>query len=336
MLLVWRRKNLSTMWKVQNLKKYFPMEKSFIEKIFSRKTEYVKAVDGVDFSIKSGEVFTLAGESGCGKTTTGMLLVKLIEPTSGKMLFEEKDISELKGEDLRQLRKKIQIIFQDPYASLNPRMKIGKTIGHPLEVHDLAKGIQKDKKVLEVLEEVGLTPPEKFVDLLPHQLSGGQRQRVAIARSIILNPTFIVADEPVSMIDVSIRTTIIDLMLDLREKLGITYLFITHDLAVAKYISNRIAIMYLGRIVELGEKNQLFSTPIHPYTKALLSAIPVPDPERKRRTIQLKGEVPSAIKLPSGCRFHPRCEEATDRCKREEPSLVNVDGHLVACHLQKD
>jgi len=336
MLLVWRRKNLSTMWKVKDLKKYFPVEKSFIEKIFSRKTEYVKAVDGVDFSIKSGEVFTLAGESGCGKTTTGMLLVKLIEPTSGKMLFEEKDISELKGEDLRQLRKKIQIIFQDPYASLNPRMKIGKTIGHPLEVHDLAKGIQKDKKVLEVLEEVGLTPPEKFVDLLPHQLSGGQRQRVAIARSIILNPTFLVADEPVSMIDVSIRTTIIDLMLDLREKLGITYLFITHDLAVAKYISNRIAIMYLGRIVELGEKNQLFSTPIHPYTKALLSAIPVPDPERKRRTIQLKGEVPSAIKLPSGCRFHPRCEEATDRCKREEPSLVNVDGHLVACHLQKD
>jgi len=336
MLLVWRRKNLSTMWKVKNLKKYFPLEKSFIEKIFSRKTEYVKAVDGVDFSIKSGEVFTLAGESGCGKTTTGMLLVKLIEPTSGKMLFEEKDISELKGEDLRQLRKKIQIIFQDPYASLNPRMKIGKTIGHPLEVHDLAKGTQKDKRVLEVLEEVGLTPPEKFVDLLPHQLSGGQRQRVAIARSIILNPTFIVADEPVSMIDVSIRTTIIDLMLDLREKLGITYLFITHDLAVAKYISNRIAIMYLGRIVELGEKNQLFSTPIHPYTKALLSAIPVPDPERKRRTVQLKGEVPSAIKLPSGCRFHPRCEEATDRCKREEPSLVSVDGHLVACHLQKD
>ncbi|UCE97009.1 MAG: ATP-binding cassette domain-containing protein [Candidatus Bathyarchaeota archaeon] len=324
------------MWEVENLRKYFPVEKSFIEKLFSRKTEYVKAVDDVNFSVEEGEVLTLAGESGCGKTTTGMLLVRLIEPTSGKMVFEGKNICPLKGEELRQLRRKIQIIFQDPYASLNPRMKVGKTVGHPLQVHGLAKGSERKSKVLEALREVGLAPPEKFVDLLPHQLSGGQRQRIAIARAIITRPTFIVADEPVSMIDVSIRTTLIDLMLDLRKSLGITYLFITHDLAVAKYISNRIAIMYLGKIVELSEKTELFSNPLHPYTRALLSAIPVPNPDRKRKIIRLKGEVPSAIQIPSGCRFHPRCEYATERCKIEEPSFIDINGHLVACHQEVD
>lgn len=323
------------MWKVENLKKHFPLEKSFIEKLFSRKTEYVKAVDGVDFSIREGEVFTLAGESGCGKTTTGMLLVRLIEPTSGKMFFEGKDVCTLKGGELRKLRRKIQIIFQDPYASLNPRMKIGKTVQQPLKIHGLAKGSER-KTVLEVLNEVGLTPPEKFFDLHPHQLSGGQRQRVSVARSIVLKPNFIVADEPVSMIDVSIRTTIIDLMLGLREKLGITYLFITHDLAVAKYISDRIAIMYLGKIVEISEKTELFSNPLHPYTNALLSAIPVPNPERKRKATKLKGEVPSAVKIPSGCRFHPRCKYATEKCKKEEPMLLNKNGHLVACHSEVD
>jgi len=324
---------LSTIWSVEHLRKYFPVQKSFFERLFTRKTEYVKAVDDVDFSIRRGEVFTLAGESGCGKTTTGMLLARLIEPTSGKMFFEGKNIGMLRGEELRRLRRKIQIIFQDPYASLNPRMKIGKTVGHPLEIHGLAKGSEKGKKVLEVLGEVGLTPPEKFVDLYPHQLSGGQRQRVAVARSIILRPEFIVADEPVSMIDVSIRTTIIDLMLDLREKLGLTYLFITHDLAVAKYISDRIAIMYLGKIVELSEKTELFSNPLHPYTMALLSAIPLPNPERKRQTIELKGEVPSAIRIPSGCRFHPRCFAATEICSQQEPKLTLVGSdHFVACY----
>jgi len=324
---------MSAIWNVEHLKKYFPVQKSFFEKLFTRKTEYVKAVDDIDFSIKKREVFTLAGESGCGKTTTGMLLARLIEPTSGKMFFEGNDICTLGGEELRRLRRKIQIIFQDPYASLNPRMKIGKTVGHPLEIHGLAKGLEKEKKVLEVLNEVGLTPPEKFVDLYPHQLSGGQRQRVAVARSIILRPEFIVADEPVSMIDVSIRTTIIDLMLDLREKLGLTYLFITHDLAVAKYISDRIAIMYLGKIVELSEKNELFSNSLHPYTIALLSAIPIPNPERKRETIELKGEVPSAIKIPSGCRFHPRCFAATEICYQQEPKIaLEGSDHFVACH----
>lgn len=336
MLFIRGSKSLSTLWKIERLKKHFPVQKSFIERLIARKTDYIKAVDGVDFTIKSGEVFSLAGESGCGKTTTGLLMMRLVEPTSGRMLFEGQDIHNLKGEELRALRKRIQIIFQDPYASLNPRMSVGRTVGHPLEVHGLAKGLEKEKKVAEVLGEVGLTPPNKFLGLYPHQLSGGQRQRVAVARSIILNPEFIVADEPVSMIDVSIRTTIIDLMLNLREKLGLTYLFITHDLAVAKYISDRIAIMYLGKIVELAEKAELFSNPLHPYTNALLAAIPVPNPERKRKPVKLKGEVPSAINIPPGCRFHPRCKYATEKCEREEPGLVGRNGHFVACHFNID
>jgi len=276
----------------------------------------------------------LAGESGCGKTTTGKVLVRLLEPTGGKIFFDGKDISNLKGEELRLLRRKIQIVFQDPYASLNPRMRIGTAVGHPLEIHNLAKRAEKRRKVMEILEKVGLTPPDQFIDLYPHQLSGGQRQRAALARSIITEPEFVVADEPVSMIDVSLRTTLIDLMLDLRKELGLTYVFITHDLAVAKYISDRIAVMYLGKIIEMGEKGKIFSNSLHPYTQALLSAIPVPDPERKRKTIELKGEVPSAINIPPGCRFHPRCPEAFGRCPLEEPVLKDVrKDHFVACHL---
>jgi peptide/nickel transport system ATP-binding protein len=322
------------MWKIEGLRKYFPVEKSFIGRLFSRKAEYVKAVDGLDFCIPKGEIFTLAGESGCGKTTTGMLLVRLIKPTSGKMFFEGNDVGTFKGKELRGLRKQVQIIFQDPYASLNPRMKVGKAVGQPLGIHKIAAGSEKRERTLEALVEVGLVPPDKFFDLYPHQLSGGQRQRVAIARAIITRPTFVVADEPVSMIDVSIRTTIIDLMLNLKAKLGITYLFITHDLAVAKYISDRIAIMYLGKIVELCVKKELFSNPLHPYTKALLSAIPVPSPGMTRKSIKLAGEVPSAIHVPSGCRFNPRCEYATEKCKTEEPTLVDIKGHLVACYRE--
>lgn len=327
---------MSEIVRVENLVKYFPVQKSLLEQFFAREADYVRAVDHVTFSIKRGEIFTLAGESGCGKTTTARVLIRLLQPTSGKIFFNDQDITQLKGEKLRLLRRKMQMIFQDPYASLNPRMKIGDSIGHPLEIYGIARGGEKVKKVLEVLGKVGLTPPEQFINLYPLNLSGGQRQRVALARSIILEPEFMVADEPVSMIDVSLRTTIIELMLNFRKELGITYLFVTHDLAVAKYISDRIAIMYLGRIIELTDKKTLFNEPLHPYTQALLSAIPVPDPERRRKMIELKGEVPSAIHVPSGCRFHTRCPYAEENCKEREPDLVSVaPDHLVACHLIK-
>ena len=327
---------MSVIVDVEHLKKYFPVQKSFFEKLFTRTSSYVKAVDDISFSINEGEVFTLAGESGCGKTTTGMILAMLLNPSGGKILFDGTDIVGLRSEELRLLRRRIQIVFQDPYASLNPRMRIGEAVGHPLEIHGLATGVDKRNRVLEILEKVGLTPPERFVDLYPHELSGGQRQRVAIARSIILRPEFIVADEPVSMLDVSIRTVLIDLMMELRKEFGLTYLFITHDLAVAKYISDRIAIMYLGKIVETGDKEEVFSNPLHPYTKALLSAVPVPDPERKRETVELKGEVPSAIQVPAGCRFHPRCPYAFAKCSEVEPQLIEIEeNHCAACHLVK-
>jgi len=324
---------LSEIVKVENLKKYFPVQKSFLEQLLTRKMSYVKAVDDVTFSINKREIFTLAGESGCGKTTTGRLVVRLLKPTSGQIYFRDQDISKLEGERLRLLRRKMQIVFQDPYASLNPRMTVGDAVGHPLEIHGVAKGEEKEKIVLDVFDQVGLTPPEQFLNLYPHQLSGGQRQRAALARSIILKPELIVADEPVSMIDVSLRTTIIDLMLNFRKELGLTYLFITHDLAVAKYISDRIAIMYLGKIIEMGSKERLFLSPTHPYTQALLSAIPVPEPKRERKMIDLKGEVPSAINIPPGCRFHPRCPDKKSECAIKEPQLMETEkDHFVACH----
>ena len=319
--------------KVEHLKKYFPVEKSFLEKMLTRTRHFVRAVDDVSFSVLKGEIFTLAGESGCGKTTTGKLVVRLIPPTSGKIFFDNVEITTLDHEALRMLKRKMQIIFQDPYASFNPRMKIGEAVGHPLEIHGLAKHDEKRKRVLEILERVGLTPAEKFLDLYPHQISGGQRQRAAMARALILQPEFIVADEPVSMIDVSLRTAIIDLMLNLRKDFGLTYLFIAHDLAIAKYISDRIAIMYLGKIVELGDKRTIFSNPLHPYTQALLSAIPVPVPERKRKTTELIGDVPSAINIPSGCRFRTRCQCAEKACEEKEPELIPVSpNHYVACN----
>lgn len=318
--------------RVENLIKYYPVEKSFLEKMLTRTKHFVRAVDGVSFTVQKGEIFTLAGESGCGKTTTGKMIVRLISPTSGKIFFKEVEITALEGEALRILKKKLQIIFQDPYASFNPRMKIGDAVGHPLEIHGIAYHEDKRKMVMEMLDRVGLTPAEKFLGLYPHQMSGGQRQRAAIARSLILQPEFIVADEPVSMIDVSLRSAIIDLMLNLRKDFGLTYLFITHDLAIAKYISDRIAIMYLGKIVELGDKQTIFSNPMHPYTQALLAAIPVPVPERKRKVSGLVGDVPSAINIPSGCRFHTRCRYAEKACEEKEPELIQVSpGHYVAC-----
>lgn len=325
--------NGSEIVRVEHLKKYFPVEKGFLEKLLTRTRRFVKAVDNVSFSVLKGEVFTLAGESGCGKSTTGKLVVRLMPPTTGKIYFNQTDITNLKKEHLRIIRRKLQIIFQDPYASLNPRMKIGESVGHPLEIHGIAKDPEKTERVLEILDRVGLAPPKQFINLYPHQLSGGQRQRVAMARSLILNPEFIVADEPVSMIDVSLRTTIIDLMLNLRKELELTYLFITHDLAIAKYISDRVAIMYLGRMVEIGSKQQIFTNPIHPYTQALLSAIPIPNPKRTRRTLELKGEVSSAIDIPPGCRFNPRCPYSTEKCKKNEPELIEITkGHFVACY----
>jgi len=322
-----------TILKVTDLKKYFPVEKSLLERIFTRRLGYVKAVDGISFDIERGEVFTLAGESGCGKTTTGRLIVRLIEPTSGKIVFKENDVTFLKGEELRKLRKRMQIIFQDPYASLNPRMKIGNAVGHPLEIHGIATGEEKKQLVLEMLEKVGLEPAEKLYDTYPHELSGGQRQRAAIARAIILRPELIVADEPISMIDVSLRAKILELMTELKEEFNLTYLFITHDLAVAKYISHRIAIMYLGKIVEIGRKEAIFSDPLHPYAISLLSAIPIPNPRMKRKSIELRGEVPSPINPPPGCSFHPRCPSRVDRCSKEEPQLVEVKkDHYVACY----
>ena len=323
--------------RVEHLKKYFPVEKSFLEKTFTRNRHFVKAVDDVSFSVSKGEIFTLAGESGCGKTTTGKLAVRLIPPTSGKIFFEGVETTSLDDESLRMLRRKMQIIFQDPYASFNPRMRIGDAVGHPLEIHGIADPDEKKKTVMEILDRVGLSPPEEFLDLYPYQMSGGQRQRAAIARALILRPEFVVADEPVSMIDVSLRTAIIDLMLNLRKDFGLTYLFVTHDLAVAKYISDRIAIMYLGRIVEIGDRETIFSDPLHPYTQALLSAIPVPVPERKRKHIALLGDVPSAIDIPSGCRFHTRCSYADKTCKEAERELIQVSpNHYVACSRCKN
>jgi len=318
--------------RVENLIKYYPVEKSFLEKMLTRTKHFVRAVDGVSFTVQKGEIFTLAGESGCGKTTTGKMIVRLISPTGGKIFFKGVEITALENEALRILKRRLQIIFQDPYASFNPRMKIGDAVGHPLEIHGIAYHEDKRKMVMEMLDRVGLTPAEKFLGLYPHQMSGGQRQRAAIARSLILQPEFIVADEPVSMIDVSLRSAIIDLMLNLRKDFGLTYLFITHDLAIAKYISDRIAIMYLGKIVELGDKQTIFSNPMHPYTQALLAAIPIPVPERKRKVSGLVGDVPSAINIPSGCRFHTRCRYAEKACEEKEPELIPVSpGHYVAC-----
>jgi len=324
---------------IRNLKKWFPLRRSIADIIARRPPLYVRAVDGITFNIKKKEIFGLVGESGSGKTTTGKTILRLYEPTAGEIIFHENgekvDLAKIPIKKFKPYRKKMQIIYQDPYGSLNPRMRVRDIIAEPLEY--LAPELSADERlerVIETLEMVRLTPVEEFLNKFPHQLSGGQRQRVAIARAIILRPKFIVADEPVAMIDVSMRAGILNLLLEMREKLGISFLYITHDLATAGYVTDRIAVMYLGKIMEMGASDEVLLEPLHPYSQALISAVPEPDPTIKKKRILLRGEIPSAIMIPKGCRFWPRCPKAMDICKKKEPEFKEVSsGRFVACHL---
>lgn len=329
------KKLSETIIKVENLKKWFPVRMGFFSTIFSGKRLFVKAVDGINFDIKKQEIFGLVGESGSGKTTTGRAILRLIEPTGGKIFFHNKEISSLDEKRFKPFRKKMQIIFQDPYESLNPRMTIFDTIAEPLRVQKIAKDESEvEKRVYKVLEDVDLRPPEEFIFRYPHELSGGQRQRVAVARALVINPEFIVADEPVSMLDVSIRAGVLNLMFDLMKKYGVSFLYITHDIALARHVCDKIAVMYLGKIVEMGTTEQIIYEPLHPYTKALMNAVPSPNPDAKRIEVVIKGEIPSPVNPPPGCRFNTRCPERMNICSKVEPKLIDTGkGHLVACHL---
>jgi len=315
---------------VKDLKKYFPIRRGILSRIIGQ----VLAVDGVSFSIRQGETLGLVGESGCGKTTVGKTVLKLIEPTAGEIRLKSKDITQLSGSELRSARREMQMIFQDPYSSLNPRMSAGEIVGEPLENYGIAKGRERKERAEALLNRVGFR--REHIAKHPHEFSGGQRQRIGIARAVALNPSLIVADEPVSALDVSIQAQVINIMMDLQEEYRLTYLFISHDLAVVKHISHRIAVMYVGKIVELAAKETLFATPLHPYTEALLSAVPIPNPKAERESIILEGDVPSPINPPSGCRFHTRCHYVEDRCRMQEPPFKKVQqGHSVACHLRE-
>ncbi len=310
-----------------NIKKYFPIK----DGIFRRVVGHVKAVDDVSFHINRGETFGLVGESGSGKSTLGRVMLRLLDSTEGNVLFEDKELLSLSKKELRKLRREMQIIFQDPFGSLNPRFTIGDVIGEMFRVHGVAKGKERDEKVCELLEMVGIDPSRRHS--YPHEFSGGQRQRVGIARAIALNPKFILADEAVSALDVSVQAQVINLLKDLQQQLGLTYLFIAHGLNVVRYISDRVGVMYLGKLVEVAETDQLFNHPLHPYTQALISTNPSPNPYNRRERIVLKGEIPSPANPPGGCRFHTRCPIATNRCKEEEPIMQEqAQGHYVACH----
>ncbi|SHF73495.1 ABC transporter ATP-binding protein [Ornithinibacillus halophilus] len=313
---------------VNGLKKYFDIRGG----VFGRKVGEVKAVDDVSFTVMEGEILGIVGESGCGKSTTGKSILRLIEPTEGKVKFQDKDITELSDEEMRQLRRNMQIIFQDPYASLNPRHTVEKIISEPLLIHGLTDKNERKKRVTELLEIVGLSG--YHASRYPHQFSGGQRQRVGIARALANNPKLLICDEPVSALDVSVQSQILNLMEELRDEFNLTYVFIAHDLSVVKHISDRIGVMYLGRMVELTEKNKLYDNPKHPYTKALLSAIPLPDPDIEKERMILEGDVPSPANPPSGCAFHTRCPLAMEVCKEVRPQFNEIeDNHFVACHL---
>ncbi|HEV7663014.1 MAG TPA: dipeptide ABC transporter ATP-binding protein [Chloroflexota bacterium] len=317
--------------RVEHLKMYFPITQGII---LQRQVGWVRAVDDISFSVKRGETLGLVGESGCGKSTTGRAILQLYKPTDGTVNFLGKNLTTLGGGDLRRMRREMQMIFQDPYASLNPRMTVGSIIGEPLEIHNLAKGREKTERVQELLRIVGLNP--YFANRYPHEFSGGQRQRIGIARALAVQPSFIVCDEPISALDVSIQAQVINLLEDLQEQFNLTYLFIAHDLSVVRHISDRVAVMYVGKIVELTTRDLLYERPLHPYTKALLSAVPIPDPtiERKRQRMILTGDVPSPVNPPTGCRFHPRCPFAQELCREKEPPLIEVEpNHLAACHF---
>lgn len=322
---------------VLDLKKWFPVRKGFFQALISKKEAFVKAVDGVSFNVKQKEIFGLAGESGSGKTTTGRLIVRMIDPTSGKIFFKGEDITKLARKQMKPLRQKLQMVFQDPYESLNPRKPIIEIVGEGLRIQKLVNSEkEKEERVIKILEDVKLVPPQEFLFRYPHELSGGQRQRVAIARTFILDPEFVVTDEPVSMLDVSIRAEILNLFLELIEKFNVSILYITHDLATARHICHRIAVMYLGKIMEVGTAEDIVYESLHPYTKSLISAVPVPDPKSRRTKLIIKGEIPSPINPPQGCRFHTRCPIAEEICRREEPELLKVGGeHYMACHKIK-
>jgi len=313
--------------KVQNLVKYYPVHGGILRRVVA----WVKAVDDVSFTINEGETLGLVGESGCGKTTVGHTMLRLLQHTSGSMFYDDIDVFQLDGQELKEMRRKLQIVFQDPYASLDPRLPVGESIGEGLKIHNIGTPQERENLVMETMRKVGLE--DYHANRYPHEFSGGQRQRIGIARALALQPKFIVLDEPVSALDVSIQAQVLNILRDLQREFGLTYLFVAHNLAVVEHISDRVAVMYLGKIAEMSPRSDLFSNPLHPYTQALMSAIPIPNPTIKRERIILEGDVPSPLDPPSGCRFHPRCPIAKENCKVDEPELIeHMPNHFVACH----